>query len=369
MAGYLQNFTGIIFPDSTVQESGFTITDKQKLLPILNSSTSNRLDINQEMIITDGQNSAIFGPFGLYTTNPNGLQVQSPIDMNNNNIIRINNLELNNGNIIGVNTINGDNYPPPSTIPSLDIVLTEGNNAGGLGITNLLDLTFTNGLIITDQSNNAVIESTNNLILNTGVDLTIQSSNTEIVNFTPNSVNFSQQAIFNTYIPTCETAVAGDTSTQIATTEFVQNAINSGGTTGISIPFKISGTVGLNGTGSFWNFSILPTWGDGFMFTLYTETNPPSGFIDVNPGDNITLDGKSISSMGIATGQNYKVNDIIYYSYVLTLVSYTGIPSLNFNTTTDGSDPIYTLQCNGGNYFYDENINMIMIIYPSINVS
>lgn len=69
---------------------------------------------------------------GFSTTNPNGIEFQSSLNMNSQDIVHVNDLD--------VQTINGGAYPPIVASDDLTAVLTAGNNAGGLNITGVGDL-------------------------------------------------------------------------------------------------------------------------------------------------------------------------------------------------------------------------------------
>ena len=153
---------GICFTDNTTQETAFSLLDKRKLAPILEISTPNVLVIRDRLIITDGidsEKSAIFGPDGLRTTNPDGLQVDSKINMKTNDIDNVDNLE--------VNTIN--DIPFNSFIQNLESVLTTGDDAAGKDIKKLGILTFykdsSNKIYEKDITNNLIIQSPNDIDL------------------------------------------------------------------------------------------------------------------------------------------------------------------------------------------------------------
>jgi hypothetical protein len=152
---------GICFTDKTIQETAFSIIDKRKLAPILEISTPNVLVIRDELIITEGDGSlksAIFGPDGLRTTNPDGLQVDSKINMKTNNIDNVDNLD-----VITINDI-----PFNLLTQNLESVLTVGNNAENKEIINLQKITFHKNefnQVYEDISANLIIQSPNKIDL------------------------------------------------------------------------------------------------------------------------------------------------------------------------------------------------------------
>jgi hypothetical protein len=229
---------------------------------------------------------------------------------------------------------------------TIDIFIEINIDFNGYNAYNVGEIIFKDGITISDNYNNSIIATNNKMDINI--------NNIDVLKISDHLIDFS-----NNIIPTRNTAIIDDSSRQIATTEFVQTAIQSGGLTGVSIPYKINGILDISQT--FWSFNISANLGKGFMFTIYGNTSPPSYI--VNSGDTIHLQGQSISVLGYATCQSYKVNGTDYYCYILTLVSYTGIPNLIFETKANGSlgEPIYTLNCSP----YTFNFDMEMIIYPS----
>ena len=277
--------------------------------------------------------------------------------MNIHDIIKIKDLEfddtiLNSGNISGVKTINGNIYPPESEIPRLDLVLNKGNDADGIGIINLLDLTFTEDISISD--------SNNNIISSISDEIKIFIDSTQIISFKQDSIDFK-----NNIIPTCNTAIYGTNTRHVATTEFVQSALTRNNN--LSLPFKIQGIVNNiypGSTDSQWIFPIPENLGNGFSFYIYTNnTNLPT--YTVQSGDIIELQGNVISAEGYGTIQKYTVEGFTYTCYVLTLMGYAGTTYLIFQTSTSVLGPIYTLKCYNSTYFSVFNIDMTMIIYPS----
>ena len=99
----MNNIGQICFNDNSIQQRAFTNLDAQKIGPILTQTTPTSLVINSEIKITDGEVTATFGPGGLFTTSPNGLRLESKLNLNNNDINNVSNLE--------VDTINGLPYP------------------------------------------------------------------------------------------------------------------------------------------------------------------------------------------------------------------------------------------------------------------
>ena len=97
---------------------------------------------------------------GFSTTNPNGIEFQSPLNMNGQDIANVDNIDL--------TTINGSAYPPVVASDNLTAVLTAGNNAGGLSITgvNNIALTTINGSayppVVASDNLTAVLTAGNN---------------------------------------------------------------------------------------------------------------------------------------------------------------------------------------------------------------
>ena len=187
---------GICFTDKTIQGTAFSIIDKRKLDPILEISTPNVLVIRDELIITEGVGSlksAIFGPDGLRTTNPDGLQVDSKINMKTNDIDNVDNLD-----VITINDI-----PFNLLTQNLESVLTVGNNAENKEIINLQKITFHKNefnQVYEDISANLIITSPNDIDLSANeinCNCDIDMSNNDIKKI--NKIKFNKNEFNQVY--------------------------------------------------------------------------------------------------------------------------------------------------------------------------
>jgi hypothetical protein len=121
--------------------------------------------------------------------------------------------------------------------------------------------------------------------------------------------------------PTAPTATAGDSTTQLATTEFVSTAISNSSTivttqlscTSVSFNSQWSGYIPLNITMN------------SFTFLFYTNSQSTSPTL--NSGIPLTSNNTQFSGFGTATKQNYISNGNSQYGYIFTILNYYGAPN------------------------------------------
>jgi hypothetical protein len=159
--------------------------------------------------------------------------------------------------------------------------------------------------------------------------------------------------------PTGPTASAGDVSTQLATTAFVQSAVG----TPITIVQWDSISSGGN---SQWNgYLPLSITMNTFSFLFYS--NAQSTYESVSAGVNLSSNNTQFTGFGTASKQNYTANGNNLYGYVFSILSYTGAPSsspnLNIATiTSSGPSTLGVAFCKlsgliDGNFYYNQAIN------------
>ena len=129
--------------------------------------------LNQKINAILGKTSGLPSVIDLDTTLTTGNNAgTNDIDMNNNDILQVNNIAL--------TTINGGAYPPVVADNTLTEVLTAGNDAGGLDITNLNQLSLSGTSTITDSTGDLVIQPPTNQTIQLGNNIYVDTQNNRV---------------------------------------------------------------------------------------------------------------------------------------------------------------------------------------------
>ena len=151
---------------------------------------------------------------GIETTNPNGFDIISPINMNSNGINNIYDISFNNG----INITDNGGYIKSNNVDNLTIhygnIILDGNliitgdidislniniNFNGFNSNNVGEINFINGINIFDESNNSQITSSNGglLTLESVNDLVLNVNNNSIVELTPTTLTLTANGTGN----------------------------------------------------------------------------------------------------------------------------------------------------------------------------
>jgi hypothetical protein len=210
---------------------------------------------------------------------------------------------------------------PPALMPNLEEVLTDGNSAGGLGITNLLSESFSSGINITDASNNSIISNTS-----TG-DMAISCITNQLITNSFDNTQINAGVGFR--------VIAGDYVSLVANNDNMSLQADDD----ISLTSLAKGIILTAGTGDAGVNDI----------TLNTIANTTIGSINLNSAGNVNLNGVDINLNSVnsiyETAQLVRLRDGINGTEIL----------LDMGTTID-QVPKIKLEYNGLQAFiYKDN--------------